>query len=499
MEEREDVDFWGLTQRAESDFDGGEVLYPTHIQLYFYGVKSRMLHSREFKEYWENIMQHVTDFRSAITNYEFGFTQYFEQRGFSWDVAVKLPGYDTDDPHRNLSPYHYNCYDLVTSGKYPFVKKKLFTGEFVYAKYSGKSDLRRTFDYIVSGTAYDENLIWDYILKNFSLADIMRSLCLYEILTEDKSHNAAESGERKYRIIDTKNEAVPIGDCTEKYVLLISMEKRSDETEALWNSRQFEITENMMCSEEYMKAVMDLFEQNPRLGVLVPPANIYGSITDGVMQKWKDNRRATEIYRSLKLCVPFSENEAPIHRVNAVWCRKSILESMEQADLLQHIDETVLQMIPLIAQNGGYYTEILENGNYVKYHLNMEREAVRELLEFLELDMSQDMTMEECQTQVMQRKVLLALGQKKELYIYGAGERAYRLIAAIRNRVKIMGIIVSDREGNPPHLLGCEVRSIEELKAGQADTLMVITVGRKHRNAVIHNLEQSGWKNYICV
>ena len=78
MDQEELLDFWGLTKRGISDFDGGEIIYPEHLQLYFYVVRRKMLHSEKYKEYWSNISKYISNFRSAVINYEFMFTKYFE-------------------------------------------------------------------------------------------------------------------------------------------------------------------------------------------------------------------------------------------------------------------------------------------------------------------------------------------------------------------------------------------------------------------------------------
>lgn len=480
MELRDDVDFWGLTKRGRSDFDGGEEIYPAHIQLYFYVVNSRMLHSREFAEYWENIMHRVTDFRSAIINYEFEFTKYFEERGFKWDVAVKLPGYDTDYPQRNLSPYHYNCYELIKSGKYPFIKRKLFTGEFVYSKFSDKSDLRRAFDYIREQTDYDENLIWDYILKNYELGSIIKSLCLHEIIISESRANVGNI-------------------CRDKYVLLVSEERKEDDPESLIDAKQRTITSNMVCSEYYVEKVLDLFEKNSRLGVLIPPMNMYGGITASIEKRWCDKKKAESICRKLDLQVPFSMDEAPVHEIHAAWCRKELLQTMESAGVLNKIDGTVLQALTLVAQNEGYYTEIVESTEYLKYQLTSAQTIMRVLLNFLEFDKLNNMTLETCGTEIMKRKVKAVLQQEEEVYVYGAGEKAFRLISAIKEFAEIKGIVVSDIKGNPTSVLGYNVKCLEEVHIEIKNSLILVTVGAKNKKSVELKLKELGLINYIFV
>lgn len=499
MSARKELDFWGLAHRAESDFDGGEVIYPSHIQLYFYVVKSRMLHSDAFVDFWKNISDKITDFRSAIVNYEFAFTKYFEERGFKWDVAVRLPGYDTDNPRFNLSPYHYNMYELVKSGMYPFIKNKQFTGDFVYAKYSDKSDIRKVFNYIRYQTDYDINMIWDVILKKFELGSIIKGMALHEMIVIDESRSKTSFHEKDYRIIDLQKEELVIEKLAEKYVLLISLPEEENVPEPLKQSSRFLVTKNMMSDSRYIDRIIELFETNPRLGVLVPPAKNFGQVTSAIEKTWCNTELVEDYYRELKLTVPFLSDKAPVHEVNAVWCRTSLLQSLIGKEMFAGDNLLALQMLPLVAQEAGYYTEIVENSEYVKYDLFGKQEMIAELYRFLDLGIRDNLTMEQCENESMKKRVKAALSQKTDIYVYGAGERACRLIAGIQGIVNIREVIVSQKEGNPENLLGYSVRAVSDWIVEDTSILMVITVGERYRNAVKRILLDKGFTNFIFV
>lgn len=498
MDKKKDIDFWGLVKRGKSDFDGGDAIYPEHIQLYFYVVRSRMLHSREFAEYWENIPTQITDFRSAITNYEFAFTKHFEELGFQWDTAVKLPGYDTDNPKLNLSPYHYNSLELIKSGRCPFLKRKLFTGDFVYGKYSDKSDLRRAFEYVKHKTDYDENLIWNYILKKYHLSDIMRSLCLYTDIGADNLNSQKEK--QKYRIYDLVSDEKNLMETDEAFVLFLSLKREKDETEALYASRRFAVTENMMADEDYIQNVIRYFSDNPKVGVLIPPINIYGRFSADVQSRWRDEKTVKQLYGKLNLTVPFCEDKASVYGINALWCRKEIIEKNPYAGILEQMDETVLQIIPLIAQQQGYYTEVLQNRDYLKYTLANWQNTISDLWNMLEINCSGTMDIEECETEIIKRKIERFLAEHSyKVYIYGAGERAVRVISVCKNTWNINGIYVSDTKGNAAELLGYPVQSIERFCENADNAAFIVTVGERNRDSVINCLKKKGIKTILAV
>ena len=83
--------------------------------------------------------------------------------------------------------------------------------------------------------------------------------------------------------------------------------------------------------------------------------------------------------------------------------------------------------------------------------------------------------------------------------MYGAGERAYRLISGIKGFVNIREIIVSEKEGNPESLLGYSVHTIADWMVEDTDILMVVTVGEKYRKDIERKLLKRRLTNYIFV
>lgn len=131
MDRRKGLDFWGITKRGRSDFDGGAGVYPEHIQSYFYAFRKSIISQDAFKEYWQQVVDEISDFRSAILNYEFKLTEHFEKLGFKWDTYCDCNDYIGNNINRNFSPYHYSTYELIKDKRCPFLKRKLFTGDFV--------------------------------------------------------------------------------------------------------------------------------------------------------------------------------------------------------------------------------------------------------------------------------------------------------------------------------------------------------------------------------
>jgi len=493
MDKRHDLDFWGITKRGESDFDGGDTIYPEHIQLYFYAVRRNMLNSAEFMSYWDEIPNKVTDFRSAILNYEFAFTKYFSDRGFKWDVYCQTDSYVTNNPQTNLSPYHYCSYNLIKNGRCPLLKRKLFTGDFVDGRYSDRSDLRKALDYIDKHTNYDIRLIWSHILRIYPLGNIMESLQMVEFMAMEDRFDQCD---KTYGTIIRKEDAVSKLGEQKGYTLYISLETTDGKAASLINAEESCIMDNFMPNNTYMAKVELIFTDKPMLGVLIPPMKTFGKISKSIKRKWQDMDKALEIYRKYKLSIPFEET-APIYKIDSFWCRNDILSEKLLYDLKNDNTGTVLQMIPLIAQQKGYYTEILVNINYAASLLTNMQRTLYDIWEMVLCDSDIDMDLKEMQDLAYAKKILEFSQENKKLYIYGAGELACRVIKIVEKIRKLDGIVVSDRSGNADMVFGYHVSEIDEIDADAGH--FIIAVGRKNNHVIVDKMRKMGISDYLLL
>lgn len=85
IDEKANIDFWGLTKHPRGVWKDGED-FAEHMQSYFLLIKSRMLHSEEFKLFWE-ALPYPASLDEAIKKFELKFTAYFRGCGFQGDAA----------------------------------------------------------------------------------------------------------------------------------------------------------------------------------------------------------------------------------------------------------------------------------------------------------------------------------------------------------------------------------------------------------------------------
>lgn len=488
------IDFWGITRRGKSNFDGGDSVYPEHLQSYFYVCKKRLLHSKDFIEYWKGITKKISGFRSAILNYEFAFTKHFEELGYNWDTYCNCDKFITDNLKNNLSPYHYGMYELVSEQHCPFLKRKLFTGDFVDKQYTDSLDLKRAVDYIDKYTDYDVGLMWKHIVRNYQMADIIKAMHLTEVIESKSSIMSNISldifNNSKYVVDDF------VADRDSDLLLYISIPSNI-EPNALRDAYFINVRENLFEDNYYLTEVIKMFKDDRFLGVVIPPLNTFGTISKSIEEKWISTEVVSQIIKKYNLTVPVSVLRAPIHEIKAFICRKEILTEEMLVDIKNDSTGTVMQMMPVIAQQAGFFTKIVVNKTYVPALMDNVFYFASSFWAMKKINVGNDMTFKEMEDETYRVKVNDFLNRVETAYIYGAGQLAYRVLNVLGESGKIIDVVVSDTNGNPEYVHGYKVKQINQVTDSKPN--YIITVGKKNNDIVLKKLKEKGLQEYLII
>lgn len=163
---KKDCDFWGLTDCGAITVDcdiWGITRLPYHIQSYFLVFRNKLLHSRCFRAFWENLTL-SSGYYETVKNYELKMTGYFESAGFKGSSFVS---YGKQAPYCYV---FYEPYQLVRFHKMPLVKRKshIFCPDDAIPFFSA-FERKRFLEYLQSETGYDTNIIWDDLLQKYGM------------------------------------------------------------------------------------------------------------------------------------------------------------------------------------------------------------------------------------------------------------------------------------------------------------------------------------------
>jgi rhamnosyltransferase len=177
MDVRRDIDFWGVTAHKEVDpnpFEGATGILPAHIQSHWIAVRKQMFTSIEFQQYWQN-MPMITSYDESILQHESKFTQHFAERGFRYTVVW--------DPDRYPSRHPvFESAVLMLDDRCPLLKRRIFFHEPTYLDRNailGKRVMEK-----IATTGYPTDLIWRNVVRSAEPRTLYTNMSMVSVIPD---------------------------------------------------------------------------------------------------------------------------------------------------------------------------------------------------------------------------------------------------------------------------------------------------------------------------
>ncbi len=388
-----DVDFWGITKHHGFHFDPFGTIpcgyIPEHIQSSFICVRSKMLNSIEFHDYWDN-MGPVNSYGDAVGKHEAIFTKTFTDYGYVSDVYVQT----NDLKEYTHYPLMLQPVELIANRKCPVFKRKSFTNEYYeFMNASLGEPTVELYEYIKNNFDYDMDMVWENLLRTDHMADIKNRMHLNYVMPRDYCENSCASHNQKtalfmhiyyedeaekcinyaksmpenadiYITVCTRNMRDIITELQEKLaprkVSILDIENRGRDVSALlvsaapyifnydlvcfvhdkktkqnepytvglsWSYKCFE---NLLGSKEYVENIIHRFTKEPRLGMIMPPPPNHAQFYGIIGTEWGSNYNNTvKLLKDLKIDVKMSELKEPITPLGTMfWFRPNALKPL---------------------------------------------------------------------------------------------------------------------------------------------------------------------------
>jgi len=373
----QDVDFWGITVGNETHVNpwkqNGLSYQPAHIQSHFIAIRSPMFNSHSFHKYWDSMCK-ITCYEDAIAFHEVIFTKHFSDIGFKWKTYVET---NDIDQNTTVYPLLICPLELVKNRRCPIVKRKSFfvdIKEYIHSTMGEPA--YELFAFIKNETDFDEDLILQNLLRSCNQYDIRNCLQLNYILPSNMNQSLPGNRQKKialflhiyYADLIEKMffyaQSMPID--ADVYITTDSVEKKEKiqnvfselscnmlHTEIIPNrgrdvgalliafakyapkydyicfahdkksknvkpytageSFSYLCFESILKSKQYVENIIAVFEENPRLGILSPPAPYHSSFYSIMGREWGSNFLNCErLAKELKLTVDMNPEKPPI-------------------------------------------------------------------------------------------------------------------------------------------------------------------------------------------
>ena len=176
MDKKTDIDFWGITRcnavEVSKDKFEHEGFIPEHVQSYFLAIRSKLMKSKDFSDYWDNLPI-IKSYDDAVYYNEISFTRHFSSMGYKWATYIEESWYD--DYHEYVLMSYPK--ELLKSQRCPLVKRKTFSTVFENRIIPTNVNAgRNLYDFIKRSTDYDPSLITENITRTESIRDYEYSL-----------------------------------------------------------------------------------------------------------------------------------------------------------------------------------------------------------------------------------------------------------------------------------------------------------------------------------
>ena len=150
IDSQTEVDMWGMTEHSGIGEHRGKAL-SWHLQGYFLVINKRLLQSRDFAGFWEEL-EYPATYTKAIFDFEVGISQYLLKKGYKLKsiYAPEKIGIAKDNDFGNL--YFSHAYELVVKARCPVLKVKSIEN------LSGIEAL----NYLEKNYSYDSSAIWEH-------------------------------------------------------------------------------------------------------------------------------------------------------------------------------------------------------------------------------------------------------------------------------------------------------------------------------------------------
>lgn len=177
--EQSKLDFWGLSKFPGGSFPDGELI-PQHIQSYFLCISKIIFTNKSWPLFWYETGDAVT-YKDVIKSFEIRFTQFFSERGFSYDSFINIvsPGFKVNE---NENPVEKYPYELIRDLKFPILKKKIVSIQ-------NYTQIKKILSYIKTNTNYDISLIKEDLeyRRNHHLLKPYDTLYLKEFMKKNEN------------------------------------------------------------------------------------------------------------------------------------------------------------------------------------------------------------------------------------------------------------------------------------------------------------------------
>jgi len=432
------ISFWGISKHHKVDPDPfHKVSYgylPEHIQSHFLVLRRDLFMSYQYRDFICN-MKNPENYVESVCGYEAIFTKYFEDLGFQWEVYVESSEYEG----YAYNPLMFYPKEVVEKKRCPIVKRRsFFTTYSDFLLNTCGEPSAELYKYLREELHYDMDPIWDNLLRLENHAAIHRCLHLnYMLESYDSEYPWDKKAvvilviestrrlswyQRFLREIPVKLDVILCGtkeNCekvhnmealigktvreyvyeTEGYLQMIlktsiQIQRKRYQYVGILHMTEIESTEqpysnevswqysdweNLLHNGHTVENLLQTFEENPRMGMCIPPLPEFGRVFAKIGDGWgRIYGQVCEKLHERGVFVSTNSGEYPLAPWGgSFWMKGELFGNLR--DYLREEDEKeFMLMLPFLVQQMGYYTGICYSDSWAPVAVTNQDYMMRE-------------------------------------------------------------------------------------------------------------------------
>lgn len=483
------LDFWGITEQTPIKAGNySNVLLPYHIQTYFVVITKGMLHSKHFSDFW-NLVKLSNEYDDTVSNFELKFTHYFNARGYSSGAYVDCSAFckSVDETQAYI---FMNSFRLISEHKCPFLKKKVFLypHDLVLSSNMGENAYK-TFEYVKERTMYDEDLILQHLIRKCSPKQLYVSMHNNFCLSVEKYEGEDIFSEGVLVIANLTN--CELNQRFQQYltklpsfidIMYLEQDKKINiksyryvcylNNQGQDNNLFTLFWDNLIASPIYIYNILNLFNNNSRLGVLAPPKPYYAHY-------FSERHSKNTVF-------PYG---------NMFWCRSEIFCNLIKCDEWDKEDNLAIKKLPELARQNGYMCGLVMNEEYASVYTS----NYHYMLSGMVSNVLMERGIEEFKNIKKINSDLITFCEAHEsIYIYGAGEYGRQCNFYLKlYGIKINGYVVTDgKRNNNVYTQDNNIYELSELEIND-NVGIIIAMGKPSVCLIEKLLKERGIQEFI--
>lgn len=273
----------------------------------------------------------------------------------------------------------------------------------------------------------------------------------------------------------------------------------------------YNMWENTLSSKGYVNRILNLFEENKTLGLLIPPEPIGEYINCWYINKWASNYENTvKLCKNLGVSANLCKEIPPIAFGTVFWCRTTALKKLtnyswkyedfkeEPLHFDGEINHAIERALPYIAQDGGFETHMVMTNEYASKLLSKSQFVVQRAFSVLNSELGIRYAFELESFNKRKNKLREFCNRFEKIYIYGIGERAKDAIKLLSLfDINPSGFIVTAKPEKQKFATK-KVYSLNEfIKANYSNYGIVIATNQVNAEEIAQVLKEIGIIDYI--